>query len=73
MPRVITHDVPFIEMSRLIKGRYNGEGLAVVLRCSSNTARERMKNPGKLTLDELKLLCQRGHISREELLSAIRW
>lgn len=53
--------VPFIEVRRLLYS-YNirGEQLADVLRMSPSAARVRLKNPGKLTLNELQMICDSG-------------
>lgn len=62
---------PFNAMSQLISERFSITKLADVLLCCYNTAKRRLENPENITLCDLKLLCQRGHIPVEELLDAI--
>lgn len=73
MPYIKKQEKPFDAMSRLIKGYFSSTELPGILMCCYNTAKRRVENPENITLGELKLLCQRGHISKEELLGAIKW
>lgn len=73
MPYIKKPDKPFAAMARLIKGYISSTELPDVLMCSYNTAQRRIESPENITLGELKSLCQRGHISKEELLGAIKW
>lgn len=71
MPYVKLND-EYGKMRRLLRGyRLNGEALAKVLQCSPATARTRLDNPGKLTLEELMLIHRRAHIPLEELRGAL--
>lgn len=49
----------------------NGTRLAPVIGCSRATAYKRVKDPGELTLDELRRLSTRGHIPIEEVRAAL--
>ena len=49
----------------------NGTALAAVLCVSRQTAYSRIKNPGSLSLDELRRLSTHGHIPIDELREAI--
>lgn len=74
MPRTRNQDAPLASMGRLIRGYFgSGEQLAAVLGCTGNTARRRLNNPKEITLGEIIILNQRGHISKEELLGALKW
>lgn len=75
MPRTNMGTVPkeFEKFYRLIKSYADAPTLAAALNCAESTARLRMKDPGNLTLKELKKLNQRLHIPVEELRAAITW
>lgn len=70
----IKKKAPFSELGRLIKG-YDGTAtvLADKLDCCYNTAASRLRDPGDLTLNDLKKISQRLHIPIEEMRQAIVW
>lgn len=74
MPYIKKLLAPFVALVRLIKA-YDGTPtrLADILGCCYNTASSRLKNPGDLTLNELKKISQRLHIPIEEMRQAIVW
>ena len=66
-------DKPFIGMYRLLKGYdLNAQALARVLGCSVPTAREKLENPSRLTLDNLSKIHRYGHIDWETIQSAVK-
>ncbi len=63
---------PFDNMSRLLKGYdINTTRLAEILGVSIPTARDKLENPAKLTLANLKAIHSFGHISWEEIRASI--
>lgn len=63
---------PFSKMHRLLKGyELDGPKLAAILGVSPPTAKTRLDNPEKLTLDDLDKISRRGHIPMEELRECI--
>lgn len=65
--------IPFESMARLLKGYgLNAPELAKVLGVSAPTAREKLKDPGRLTLRDLAKINSYGHISIEVIREAIR-
>lgn len=65
--------VPFESMARLLKGYdLNAPELARVLGCSVPTAREKLKDPGRLTLRDLAKVNTYGHISLDIIKQAIK-
>lgn len=46
------------------------EGQALVIHCSTNTYRERMKDPGKFTVDELARLANKFGVPIQDLFKA---
>ena len=74
MPYLKKKDEPFAAMRRLLIGYgLNASHLGPVIGKNENTARERLKNPDKLTLGELRSIALKGHIPVEELREAIRF
>lgn len=72
MARVKQREIPYAKMHRLLKGYgLDGPRLGEILECSAPTARNKLKNPEKLTLGELWKICQRGHITMDEIREAI--
>lgn len=66
-------NIPFIDVRWLLYSYHlRGDQLADVLRMSPAAARVRLKNPGKLTLNELQMICDSG-IPAEEILEAIKF
>lgn len=64
--------VPFIKLSRLLKGYdLNPPALAKVLGVSMPTARTKLNNPSKLTLDDLSKIHRFGHINWDEIKATI--
>lgn len=66
-------DKPFESMTRLLRGWTSADELGAAIGKSSATARQRIKNPGDLTLNELAAICKRLHIPKEELMGAVRF
>ena len=63
---------PFDKARRLLKGYdLNAKKLAEILHCSEPTARERLRNPGRITTSEWLRISRRGHIPVEEIREAI--
>ena len=80
MPRtnLCKREVPYAWLGRLIIGflglRHNPTAdVAAILRCSENTARARLRNPGDLTVAELMSICRGIGIPIDELRAAIRY
>lgn len=72
MPYLKQRAEPFQKMRKLLLGyEFNGERLAQVLGCSRPTGCDRMKDPGKLTLNDLERIHRKGHVPIEELREAI--
>ena len=60
-------------MTRLLRGYHlNGENLSGILRCTPPTARKKIDNPGRLTLDDLSLIHRVVGIPLDEIRGAIR-
>ena len=73
MPYKKPKKIPFQEFVELIRGKgINAPRLAVILECSPNTARSRMRNPGSFTLGDLMKLHRRGHIKKDDLWNALQ-
>lgn len=61
-----------IELHRLLKAyELNATALARILNCSFPTAKKKLDNPGKLTVDELMVVSSKGHISIDLIRGAI--
>ena len=59
------------KMERLIRGYWSTYSeFAEVLDCSPNTAKAKMKNPGRLTLDDLKRIERHG-VPKEDIRNSI--
>ena len=70
MPRLRSDIHP---MTKLLRGYdLNGESLSTVLRCTPPTARRKIENPGRLTLDDLSLIHRRVGIPIDEIRGAIQ-
>ena len=68
IPKKEPHDA----MGRLLRGYQLGSPqLARVLGCSAPTARSKLNNPGRLTLDDIMKINKSGHIPIEEIRDAI--
>lgn len=66
-------DKRFIGMYRLLKGYdLDAPALARVLGCSLPTARAKLDDPSKLTLDNLMKINRFGHVPIEEIRQAIK-
>ena len=64
--------LPFIHLHRLLLSYgYNGETLSPVLECSPPTALKKMKNPEKLTLDDLLRINRAGSVPWNEIIESI--
>lgn len=62
---------PWARMHRLLVGYgMTGPKLAEILGISRPTARGRLDEPGRLTLEDLDRISRRGHIPWNELLDA---
>lgn len=73
MPFLKRND-PYAELRRLLKGYgMSGSRLARTIGKCENTARERLACPGRLTLDEIGMICRNGHIPADELREAIKF
>ena len=73
MPWKKPPEKPFIEMERLLKGYdLTPPKLASVLGVSVPTAREKLNNPHKLTLKDLRRIHRFHHIPIQEIRDAIR-
>lgn len=65
--RVNTHP-----LTKLIKSYgFNGENLSEILRCSPTTARTKINEPQRLTVEDLESLARYGHIPVDEIRGAI--
>ena len=65
--------VPFIEMSRLLKGYdLDPPALANVLGCSTPTARRKLASPENLTLKDIRRIHMYGHVPIQEIREAIK-
>jgi len=74
MPKLKEKKQPFEAVARLIKGYgLTGYALADVMYCSEYTARERLRHPERLTLEELGFICKNGHIPADEIREAIKF
>lgn len=72
MPYKKPKEIPFQAITELIRGKgITPPKLAVILECSPNTARSKMKNPSKFTLDDLTKIHHRGHLKKDALWNAI--
>ena len=70
MPR---SSVPFITVSRLIKGyESNQSKLAEIIGCSRETVKKKLDNPEQFRLGELKKISQAVQIPIEEVREAIK-
>ena len=73
MPRIKQIPTPFERVRRLLLGyELTATKLAIVLKCSQPTARQRLNDPGLLRLTELRKLHRLGHIPIAELMEVIR-
>lgn len=65
---------PYDPLRRLLKGYgVDGEHLGVALGCCGHTARSRLKEPGTLTVDELRSICIRMGVPADEIRAALRF
>ena len=65
MPRLRDNTHP---MTRLLQSYHlNGESLSRVLRCSPPTARKKIEDPGRLTMDELAQIHRKVGIPVEDI------
>ena len=61
-----------IELHRLLKAyELNATILSRILNCSFPTAKKKLDDPGKLTVDELMLISSKGHIAIDLIRGAI--
>lgn len=68
MPYIKPKPKPHEAFRRLLRGyELNGPRLATVLGCCENTARAKLEDPGRLTLDDLDKIKRLGHIPAEEI------
>lgn len=73
MPRLKKPEAPFAEMRRLLLGYEIGSTkLMGYLGVSQPTARDRLKNPGKLTLDDLWAISSKGGVPIEKIREAMK-
>ena len=74
MPYIKKKKKDFEDLGYFLRGRFEtGTNLAKVLGRSRQTGSDRLHNPGRLTLDDLKTICQSGHIPKEELMASIKF
>lgn len=74
MPWKKPKPLPFVEVSRLIKGYgFNQTSFATLLGCSRATAKKKLENPKLLTLDELDTLRRFGHVPADEIRGSIKF
>lgn len=59
------------KLGRLIRGYATPPKVAAVLDCAPNTARAKLKDPGKLTVEDISKLSRGLHIPIDELRNAI--
>lgn len=70
MPRL--RDAPVHPMTRLLKSYdLNGENLSAVLMVTPPTARRKIAEPGRLTVDDLQTIHKRVGIPMDEIRGAI--
>lgn len=55
----------------LLAYELNGVKLAEILGCCQNTGKDRMRNPHKLTVGDLRAISRKAHIPIDELRGAI--
>lgn len=61
-----------IELQRLLKAYgMNATELSKLLKCSFPTAKKKLDNPGKLTVDELMEISSKGHVAIDLIRGAI--
>lgn len=72
MPRLKKREGPYDKMLRLLKSYdlAHGAELAAVLGCGRTTAYARLKDPGKLTWEELRKINRAG-VPMEEIRAAM--
>lgn len=74
MPYIKPKEIPHEKMRRLIIGYdLTPVKLAYILDCSAPTAREKLNNPERFTLGDLKKINQKGHIPLEEIREGLKW
>lgn len=75
MSHLKTRPTPFEDVVRLLKAYDLGtrRPLAAVIGKSDFTAGQRIKNPGDLTLNELRMICKEGHVPAEKIREAIKF
>ena len=61
----------FEKVSRLIRGYATAPKVAEMIGCSAPTARKKMNDPQKFTLEELRKICLRAHIPVEDMREAL--
>ena len=72
MPYTKLNATPFIKMRRLLLGyELTPTTLSAILGVCRNTARARLENPGKLTLEDLYTISRKAHIPIEEIREVI--
>ena len=75
MPYIKPKEVPFIAVTRLLKG-YDASAVTIARKTgwSYCKAADRMERPERLTLGEITELARKFHIPKEEMMEAIgRW
>ena len=79
MPKLRQREIPHARLGRLLAGAAAVKGwsltseVATCLKCSENTARSRIRNPGDLKVSELTRLGKDLDIPIDELRAAIRY
>lgn len=75
MPRLKEHPKPYAELGRLLRGYElsTGPALGAVIRLGEQAALARLRDPGKLTVRELGMICRNAGIPAEEIRAAIRF
>lgn len=64
----------FEEFIRLLKGYdLNATRLAKVLGCSFPTAKAKLDDPTRFTFKDVLAIHRKGHISKDEIIGAIKW
>lgn len=73
MPYIKPMARPFNEMHKLLKAYgLTSAKFAVILGCSLPTAKKKLDNPEKLTLEDLDKINRFGHVPIEELREAVK-
>ena len=65
---------PYDPLRRLLRGYgIDGEHLGPALGCCGHTARSRLKEPGTLTYNELRIICDKCGVPADEIRAALRF